>query len=250
MRFAHIISVAAIAVAGSITTTVTAFAHAASQPSPRLTGSITPLASSGPEGDAGVPIQLRLGIAISHPDSSRFRLGRVVVKFPTGALANGALFPSCNAATLKAAHGRLGVCPRGSKIGSGRASVSLVDLGIQTRATLTLFNGPGGDSVTFNVNLSSPSHLNVTFAAGLKETRGTYAYVLTSRIPPTLQQIVGSPVLVKRIDVTVGALRVIDGVRRGYLETLGCPSSHHVPFHTDVSFKPKAHSGADAMVHC
>jgi len=250
MRFAHTIPVAAIVVASSLITTVSASAHTVSQPSPRLTGSITPLAASGAGGDAGVPIQLRLGIAISHPTTSRFRLRRVVVRFPAGALTNGALFPSCSAATLKAAHGRLGVCPRGSKIGFGTAAVSLVDLGIQTRAALTLFNGPRGESVTFNVNVSSPAHLNVTFSAGLRQTRGKYAYILTSRIPTTLQEIVGSPVLVERIDVTVGALRVIDGVRRGYLETLGCPRSHHVAFHADVSFNPRAFAGADAMVRC
>jgi hypothetical protein len=250
MRFVHTLSVAAIALAGSFITTVTASGHATSQPSARLTGSIVPLAASGAEGGTGVPIQLQLGIAISHPDSRGFPLRRVVVKFPPGALANGALFPSCDSAALKAAHGRVGVCPRASKIGSGSATVSLADLNLQTRAVLTLFNGPGGNSVTFNVNISSPSHLNVTFSAGLRQAPGKYGYVLTSRIPATLQQIVGSPVLVKRIHVTVGALQVIDGIRRGYLETLGCPSSHHVPFHADVFFKPRANAGADAMVRC
>ncbi|HEU4701233.1 MAG TPA: hypothetical protein VFS37_02035 [Conexibacter sp.] len=195
----------------------------------------------------GMPITLRFHLGITHPADSRFRLERVVVRFPSGVgKPNGNLFPSCSVRQLERAHNRLSACPRGSKIGSGRATGTAVDIGVTSSGRLTLFNGPGGKSITFNVNIVTPALINKTFSAPLKKTGGRYGYVLTNIIPTELQNILDGPIIVRSIDVKTGATRVVNGVRRGYIEAFKCPRSGKAPLHVDSFFNTDTGGSATA----
>jgi len=203
----------------------------------------------------GMPIKLKVGIGITHPGDSRYRLERVVVKFPAGVgKPNGHLFPSCSVAKLTAARNRLSACPKGSKIGSGIARGTAVDLGVTSSGRLTLFNGPKGKSITFNVSIITPALINKTFSAPLKKISGRYGYQLTSPIPTELQNILDGPIIVRSIDVTTGATRVVNGVRRGYIEAYKCPKSGKAPMHADFAFNTDtgltATSSADTNILC
>jgi hypothetical protein len=203
----------------------------------------------------GMPIRLKFHIGIAHPAGSRYRLERVIVRFPNGVgKPNGNLFPSCSVAKLEAAHNRLSACPKGSKIGGGRATGTAVDIGVTSSGKLTLFNGPKGKSITFNVNITTPALINKTFSAPLKKTSGRYGYVLTNNIPTELQNILDGPIIVKSIDVTTGITRVVNGVRRGYIEAFKCPKSHKAPLHVDAFFNTdtggSATSSADTNIAC
>jgi hypothetical protein len=203
----------------------------------------------------GMPVTLKVGLRIVHPAGSRYRLEKVVVKFPSGVgKPNGKLFPSCSVAKLTAAHNRLSACPKGSKIGSGIARGTAVDIGVTSSGKLTLFNGPGGKSVTFNVNITTPALINKTFSAPLKKISGKYGYVLTSPVPTELQNILDGPIIVRSIDVTTGATRVVNGVRRGFIEAFKCPKSGKAPMHADFFFNTDtgltATSDADTNILC
>lgn len=244
--------------AAAATLLLAAVAPAANGPGP--VGSITASVSPnhlvrGLTNRHGMPITLKVGLKITHPAGSRYRLDKVTVRFPSGVAApHGELFPSCSVAKLTAAHNRLSACPRGSKIGSGIAKGTAVDLGVTSSGRLTLFNGPGGKSITFNVSIITPALINKTFSAPLKKISGRYGYILTSPVPPELQNILDGPIIVRSIDVTTGATIVKNGVKRGYIEAFKCPKSHKAPIHADFSFNTDtgltATSAADTNVAC
>lgn len=240
--------------AAAATFIIAAGAPAASAPG--LTTSIRASASPnhlvrGLTSSHGMPIRLHVTLTINHPAGSRLQLQRVIFKFPNGVgKPNGNLFPSCSAAKLRAAHGRLSVCPKGSKIGRGIATGTAVDLGVTSTGVLTLFNGPGGKSVVFNVNITTPALINDTFNAPLKKTGGKFGYVLTNTIPPDLQTILDGPIIVRKIDVTTGITRVVHGVRRGYIEAFKCPKSGKAPVHADFFFSEGATSSSDSNILC
>jgi hypothetical protein len=244
-----------IAVAAAAATLIVAAAAPAAS-APGLTTSISASVSPnhlvrGLTNAHGMPVSLTYSATISHPAGSRFQLQRVIVKFPAGVgVPNGRLFPSCSAAKLRAAHNRLSACPKGSKVGRGIATGTAVDLGVTSSGVLTLFNGPGGKSITFNVNITTPALINDTFSAPLKKTSGRYGYVLTNPIPTDLQNILDGPIIVRSIRVTTSATRIVHGVKRGFIEAFKCPKSHKAPLHTDFFFSQGATSSADTNITC
>jgi hypothetical protein len=199
----------------------------------------------------GMPIRLRFVIDITHPAGSRYQLQSVVVRFPNGVgKPNGQLFRSCTAATLIRAHGRLSACPSASKVGSGRATGTAVDLGVTSSGKLTLFNGPGGKSIIFNVSIITPALINDSFTAPLKKTSGKYGYTLTNNIPTDLQNILDGPIIIRHIEVVSGVTKVVRGVRRGYIEAFKCPRNGKAPVHADFFFSQGATSSADTNILC
>jgi hypothetical protein len=108
--------------------------------------------------------------------------------FGKGARFNGKLFPSCSAAKLRAAHGRLSVCPPGSKIGTGVATGRAVAVGITSSGKMNIFNGPGGRSIVLNFVVINPALINATFQAPIVRVHGRYAFKQAT-VPPELQRI-------------------------------------------------------------
>jgi len=251
----HTIRTGRIAVAAATALLIVAAAAPAAS-APGLTTSLSASVSpnhlvKGLTNKHGMPITLTYRATINHPADSRYQLQRVVVKFPGGVAApHGELFPSCSVAKLKAARGRLSACPKGSKIGRGIAVGTAVDIPVTSSGVLTLFNGPGGKSITFNVNITTPALINDTFKAPLKKISGKYGYVLTNNIPADLQTILDGPIVVRSIRVTTGATRMVNGVRRGFIEAYKCPKSHKAPLHSDFFFSGGVSSSADTNIAC
>jgi len=249
-----------VVAAGAATLIAAVAAPAASGPvTASLKASVSPnhLVGGPFSPNRGMPIKLSYKATLNHPSDSTYELTRVVVKFPAGvAKPNGNLFPSCSVAKLRAARGNLHVCPKGSKIGSGVAVGTAVNIGVTSKGTLTLFNGPHGKSIVFNVNIVTPALINDSFNAPLVKTHGKYGYVLTNNIPSDLQTILDGPIVVRSISVTTGATRVVHGVRRGYIEAYKCPRSHKAPIHSDffltqgVAPFATASASADANISC
>lgn len=253
MQSIRVARIAAAAAAATLIAAATAPAATAPGLTTSLSASVSPNhLPKGFSGSHGVPLTLRYRATINHPAGSRLQLLKVVVKLPGGSLArtNGALFPSCSAATLNRAHGRLSACPKGSKIGTGVAVGTAVDIGVTSKGVLTLFNGPHGKSIVFNVNITTPALINDSFNAPLATTHGRYGYLLTNNIPADLQTILDGPIIVRSISVTTFATRVIHGVKRGYIEGFKCPKSHKAPVHSDFTFTGGVTSSADTNITC
>jgi hypothetical protein len=226
-----------IAVAAAAATLIVAAVSPAAD-SPEITTSVKASVSpnrlvGGPfSAKRGMPITLKVNLKFNHPAGSRTRLERVVVKFPPGlGKPNGHLFPSCSVAKLEAARNRLSACPKGSKIGRGKAVGTAVDLQppVTSSGAITFFNGPKGKSLTINVSVTTPALINKTISAPLRKTSGKWGYVLTTNIPSELQNILDGPIVVRSIDTKVGAKRVVNGVTRGYVEAFKCPRSGKAP---------------------
>lgn len=225
-------------------------------PTATLTASISPnKAENPPKNGHGTPISLKLDTKIQQPGGTVYVLKSLEYDFPKGAVANGKLFPSCTVAKLNAKNGALSACPKGSKIGTGVATGTAVDLGITSTGKVTLFNGPGGKSIVVNVSVIRPALINASFSAPLKKTKGKYGYKLFLTVPGSLQEILDGPIVVKRIQSTANATIVKDGVKRGYIEGIKCPKSKKAPIHSQLNFVDsttgtKASVPADGTIAC
>jgi hypothetical protein len=198
----------------------------------------------------GTPLTLTLDTRFaSVPTGGNFVLQSATFLFGSGSRFNAKLFPSCSAAMLRAARGRLSVCPKGSKIGGGFATGNAVALGVSSRAKVTVFNGPGGRSVTMNVSVVNPALINETLALPVTRLRDRYEFKLAATVPEELKTVLGGDVVVSRILVRAGATRIVDGVRRGYFEALNCPRGGS-PIHGDFVFNQGRRASADLTVVC
>ena len=223
-----------------------------------LKASISPnKAETPPKNGFGTPITLKIDTKFQQPAGTTFVLKSLNYQFPGGSTVstNGKLFPSCSAAKLQAARGVLKTCPKGSRIGSGVATGTAVELGITSTGAVTLFNGPGGKSITMNINVVRPAAINATFSAPLKKTKGKFGYKLTISVPKSLQSILDGPIVVNRIQATTGAKLMINGKLRGYIEGHKCPKSGKAPirgnfFFEDALTKVDATSTTNAVVKC
>jgi len=232
---------------------IAAVASAADAPAPRPVVTISAQVSPGQRPiPRGTPLTLRLNTTFeSVPAGGNFVLLHADYMFGKGARFNGRLFPSCSAARLRAAHGRLSACPPGSKIGTGVATGRAVAVGITSSGRMTIFNGPGGRSIVLNFVVINPALINATFQAPIVRVHGgRYAFKLSTSVPPELQRILDGDVVVQRIDISTGATRMIDGRRRGYYEAGSCPQHGGSAIHGDFEFNQGASAVADESVVC
>ncbi|MBS1871305.1 MAG: hypothetical protein JSS99_16760 [Actinobacteria bacterium] len=231
---------------------VAAVAPAAVAPAPRPVVTLSAQVSPGqPPIPRGTPLTLRLSTSFkSVPAGGNFVLEHVDYRFGSGARFNGAQFPSCSVQRILRAHGRLSVCPKGSKVGHGVATGTAVAIGVTSSGRVTIFNGPRGRSIVLNFLVVQPALINETFEAPIRRLHGgRYAFELSHSVPPSLQTILDGDIVVKRLDITTGATRVIDGRRRGYFEAVACPR-HGSKVHGDFEFKQGARASADLTVAC
>jgi hypothetical protein len=232
---------------------VAAAAPAADAPAPRpvvtMSAQVTPAQRPIPK---NASLTLRLSTTFSSvPAGADFVLEHATYRFGKGPRLNGALFPSCSAAKIRKAHGRLSVCPQGSKIGYGVATGRAVSVGITSSGKVTIFNGPGGRSIVLNFLVINPALINATFQAPLKRLHGgRYAFEFATAVPPELRTVLDGDVVVKRIDITTGATRMIHGRRRGYFEAAHCPKHGGSAIHGDFQFNQGASASADLTVVC
>lgn len=214
---------AAVAVTGALA--VAAPAADAPEPVVRLSASVVPGRLPIPD---GTPMTLTLDTRFSsEPAGGSFVLQSAEYFFGRGATYNWRLFPTCSAAKLEAARGRLSACPRASRIGSGFAAGTAVSVGVRSRASIAIFNGPGGRSVTMNVVVVNPAYINETLSVPITRLRGggRYTFKISSTLPEEFKTILDGDIVVSRLYFRTGATRMIDGARRGLFEAKDCPRS-------------------------
>lgn len=140
---------------------------------------------------------IRLAINVTFADAAAAQppaLRKVVIRFNEGGTYNGKLFPKCKFSALQSRGPK--ACPRGSKIGSGKATASAQPVIALVNATTTVFNGePKGGVPTvllYNVpDISSPITVQGTVEkkpASACGDGGRCDYTLNFNVPdiPTL----------------------------------------------------------------
>jgi hypothetical protein len=220
-------------------------------PRPIVTMTVRVSPASGPL-HQGAPFKIAAHVAFSSvPPGADLVLQRDVLRFGRGARYNGALFPSCSVARIRAAHGRLSACPPGSKVGSGVATGRAVAVGVTSSGRVTIFNGPGGRSVTINVLVVRPALIEATYSAPVRRLHaGRWAYELDETVPPELQTVLDGDIVITRLDFVAGATRVVGGRPRGYFETASCPRGGSSRLHGEFFYRGGATATADAAVRC
>jgi hypothetical protein len=180
----------AIAVAASLV--VAAVAFAAVTTTFKVTAS--PSKASTKKKERAIALGVDIGITDPTLDQPP-PLKKVVIRFNSGGKFNGAKFPKCSFAKLQA-KGIKG-CPKGSKVGTGKATASAKPIIDLVNAKMTIFNGqPKGGKPTvllYNIpDISSPITLQGTLekksASSCADGKGKCDYTLTFEVPdlPTL----------------------------------------------------------------
>jgi hypothetical protein len=146
------------------------------------------------------PVTLDVGLRWELPrDEARVTLQRLVMRFPRGAVYNGARTPACAAARIQ--RGGPSACPKGSIVGRGGAKAD-ADL-TPTRPRIVVVNG-GRDRVWFFVTMSNPASIAIAVPGRIRPIGGRWSYELTVDIPGTLQVVAGIPVYLREMTVTAG----------------------------------------------
>jgi hypothetical protein len=249
---------ASIAAAAALMLAAAAPVANAANPTAKIKASISPSSIRTAHGSVGTPIALHYEtiFGTDTPGAEPFTIQNAVVFFPAGAVDNGRLFPSCSAAQISHFGGVLSRCPRGSKIGGGSLIAKAIQLQVTSSGKVTLFNGPHGRSITFNIQTTSPANINESFDAKLVRVHGKYAYRLTLAVPHSLQEILtGVFVGLEDFKVTTKATIRSHGRTRGYIEALSCPRNGKAKTHGDFDFKDwssgqTASAHADATIRC
>lgn len=175
-------------------------------------------------GRAPSTLHVRTEFSTDTPGAEPFTLQKAVVFFPDTAGTNGRLFPSCSVESIERFNGNIGRCPKGSKIGSGTVKALAIQLGITANGRVTMFNGPRGKSITFNIQTYLPAYINESIEAPLTRLPGR-GEKLTIVDPPSLQEIIDDVfVSVLAFDVTLGASVRVRGVEYDYIKARNCPT--------------------------
>ena len=164
-------------------------------------------------------VALLLGATIKTNDGSEPPpVKKMVFKFPN-ATVNGNDFPTCTAARLRAKGPS--VCPKGSRIGGGLATVDARPL-LQTPvvADLDLYNGPGNNKSRKVVLLGQARQIEVTLVleGTLKKLSGRFGYQLDLPVPDIPTVAGANPAAIVDFDVTVQARGRKGGRKTSYIE--------------------------------
>jgi hypothetical protein len=154
---------------------------------------------------------------------NQFAMTDGTIFFPKEGVTNAAKFPGCTPDTVLRNEKQ---CPKGSKIGTGKAVG--VGLNLVENVTLTLFNRPKGAGVTVLVVSvpSAPVELRDVVNVDLTKlgAADTYGYKLKFTVPSTLlQPVQGVLASVQSLNITIPAQFVKKGKKKiPYIATTGC----------------------------
>lgn len=156
-------------------------------------------------------------------EGNQFAMTGGTILLPKEGTENSKRFPGCEPTTVFRNEKQ---CPKGSRVGSGKATG--VGLNLVEPVTLTLFNRPGGKGVTVLVVSvpSAPVELRDIVVVDLKKLgpADQYGYRLDFSVPtPLLQPVAGVLAAVQSLDLTIPVQYVKKGKKKyPYVATTGC----------------------------
>jgi hypothetical protein len=131
-------------------------------------------------------LSLRTIINISDPSApAPLQLLHTTLRFPKGAAVNARYFPKCSVTKLRAKGPR--GCPRGSKLGGGKARGAAPPIVDSVDAKVTLYNGaPVGRNPSLIIYAVPDLGPIMTLSGVLKPggSSSNYGYVLDVDVPP------------------------------------------------------------------
>jgi hypothetical protein len=200
-------------------------------------------------GTAKKPKGIKLGIETITQDPAQsgdqpFATEQAVIHFDKNLVFNGKNLASCSNAQVQSDNTK---CPPKSKVGTGTATGSA--LGATENLKVTLYNGPGGNSIELLVDGSSPLTIHSTIEGKLSKDSGLYGYKLTVPIPPGLQQPAPS-VYATLLDFNTHTNGTVLGKnKKPYIGLKGC-SGGKLNFKGDFTYTDGTSKSATATVAC
>jgi hypothetical protein len=160
-------------------------------------------------------LSLRTTFSITDPAATApLQLARTTLRFPKGSIVNGRYFPKCKVSALRIRGPR--ACPKGSRIGGGKARGAAPPIVDSVAAKIMLFNGVpvGRDPTVIIYSLPDLGPVLVMSGVLKRQRSGPYGYVLDVDVPP-IKTLPNAPdASVTFFDATVNNLSVKRGRRR------------------------------------
>jgi hypothetical protein len=202
----------------------------------RTVPTVTPNKAGTPKKPRGVKIGVTAYIDMPA-DYDPPLVEMIEVWFPKGGRYNGAKHPTCSESVLN----RWGPsrCPKGSIMGSGRATARADD--VPTYPQITVVNG-GANRVYFYTVMTNPARVQTPVVGQIRKLSGKWSYHLRARIPRTLQIVAGVPIHLQKLQVSAG--------RGDWLATTFCPPDRRWPYHVKVTFNTGQVIAHDGSVRC
>lgn len=216
-----------------------------------VSGTVAPATVGTPKNPK--PVTLKFRTKLNSPAGTiPATVDTATVWFPHGAVANGAIFPSCNARKLELLKGeRKGICDNGSLVGHLETLGFYANLKEPIHADI--YNANKGKNVLFYFFGDNPVIIRQAVLAKLVKLPDTnlYGYKLSLKLPETLQDPVpGTWASFRDLRATTGATRKIKGKKRGFIEAFYCPLGGQVPVRIDYTFLDGQRATAKSFISC
>ena len=192
----------AIAVTGALALAgIGAGVSSAVDPDITITGSVNPIAHGSKKKPKKTKLVVKLATTPKAGEPA-FAAPDVVVHLGNELQFNGAALKQCSSSQVLADNTK---CPKGSKVGFGKAAGSA--LGLTENLTVTAYNGPGGNKLELLVDGASPLQIHSVIEGVLSADSAPYGKKLSVHVPDNLQQPApGAYATLTQFDTTINAI--------------------------------------------
>lgn len=205
------------------------------------------------------PLSLSIGVRFTSdvPGQPTGTVTKSTIYFPHGPRVNGALFPSCNPKRLQQLRGQRSACPKGSHLGSGKATGTSPQFpGVVETLAVDVYNGPGGRSLLFYLDGRNPTLISGMIDAPFVALHShEWGYRLTLNVPHSLQEL--SPgifasllTFTTKVGASVNVREHGRLVRRSFIEALACPPGTLVPVRGVFDFRGGESTTVSSYIGC
>jgi hypothetical protein len=164
-----------------------------------------------------------------NPNDPPFAASDTIVHLGKELVFNGKALKTCSASQVQADDTK---CPKGSKVGSGKAAGTA--LGLTENLTVTAYNGPGGNKLELLVDGSTPLQIHSVIEGILSSDSAPYGKKLSVHVPDNLQQPApGAYATLVQFDTTIN--RVLGKKKKPYVGIASCKTKK-VAFGVDYKY--------------
>jgi hypothetical protein len=164
-----------------------------------------------------------------NPNDPPFAASDTIVHLGKELVFNGKALKTCSAAQVQADDTK---CPKGSKVGSGKAAGTA--LGLTENLTVTAYNGPGGNKLELLVDGSTPLQIHSVIEGILSSDSAPYGKKLSVHVPDSLQQPApGAYATLVQFDTTIN--RILGKKKKPYVGIASCKTKK-VAFAVDYKY--------------
>jgi hypothetical protein len=192
----------AIAVTGALALAgIGAGVSSAVDPDITITGSVSPTKHGSKKKPKKTKLVVKLATTPKDGEPP-FAAPDVVVHLGNELQFNGKALKQCSSSQILADNTK---CPKGSKVGFGKAAG--VALGLTENLKVTAYNGPGGNKLELLVDGASPLQIHSVIEGVLSSDSSPYGKKLSVHVPDNLQQPApGAFATLTQFDTTINAI--------------------------------------------